>query len=152
VTVRFTAAAEVAAPPAAVWARLVDWPAHARWFPATTITVVDPGTVGLGSRFVALTGVGRVRFADPMRVVEWSPPRNGRSGRCTLDKEGPLLRGRAWLDVLPTRTGCRVTWSEELQVAPRRLTALVPAPLAASSRALFGHALRAMAREIQAER
>jgi hypothetical protein len=137
----FTASVLVAAEPEAVWDRLTDWPSHARWFPSTTIELRAPG--GLGGEFVARTGVGALRFADAMRVVEWSPPRDGRAGRCTLLKLSRVLRGTAWLDVLPEPGGSRVLWSERL---------LVPPPLAAPSRALFARALRRMAAEVEGTR
>jgi carbon monoxide dehydrogenase subunit G len=140
VTASFTAVVRVAAAPEVVWARLTDWPSHARWFPSTTIDVLAPN--GLGGEFVARTGAGALRFPDRMRVVEWTPPRGGRAGRCTLVKLGRLLRGTAWLDVRPERGGSRVLWSERL---------LLPPPLGAPSRALFARALHRMASELEAE-
>ena len=61
------------APPSAVWAVLTDFGAHGRWMPLTTMRL-DPGSPRLGWSFAGLTGVGPLRFSDPMVVTGWSPP------------------------------------------------------------------------------
>ena len=71
---RFVAEVDVAAPAVDVWQRLVDWPAHERWVPATRVTVLTARPDGVGARFVgrsslAVIGLDRLGFDDPMEVT-----------------------------------------------------------------------------------
>ncbi|WP_229054026.1 SRPBCC family protein [Aeromicrobium sp. Leaf350] len=91
---------EVPLSPAEAWARVTDWPRHARAVPLTRITRTADG-------FVARTGVGRLGFDDPMRVVESDPP-----WRCRLVKEGKVVTGWAEIVVEEIPSGSRVTWRE----------------------------------------
>ena len=95
---------EVPLTPEEAWARITDWPRHARAVPLTKIHRTPNG-------FVARTGVGRVGFDDPMRVVENDPPRY-----CRLVKDGRVVTGYAEILVEPTAAGSRVTWRESLHV------------------------------------
>ncbi len=65
----------VPAAPEEVWRRLTDWPAHGRRVPLTRTRVLTPGPNGVGTRFTARTGIGRLSFDDPMEVVRWEPRR-----------------------------------------------------------------------------
>jgi hypothetical protein len=122
------------------WRRLTNWPAHARYVPFTRITVTTPGPNGVGTSFVAHTGVGRVGFDDPMQITAWAAPETGGSGRCRLDKLGHVVTGWAELTVEPKGSGTLATWREDVAVA--RLPRLADAPTALSSRLLFGRVLR----------
>src|SRR4051812_25018584 len=53
-------------PPDEAWARIVDWPQHARFVPFTTIVVTTPPPTGPRTVFNARTGLGRFAFDDPM--------------------------------------------------------------------------------------
>lgn len=132
---------------AEAWGRLTDWPAHGGRVPLTRITGVSVPATGVGARFTARTGVGRVGFDDPMEVVAWSPPGAGRArGRCRLVKRGRVVRGWAEIEVggpeADARDGAgavRVVWREELGVrgVPRALDPLVTW----TARRVFGRVL-----------
>ena len=157
---RFTAEVEVDAPAAAVWERMVDWPAHGRWVPLTTVRVLTPRGDGVGARFVGRTslaavGLPRVGFDDVMEVTEWSPPGDGRPGRCSVRKLGRVLRGTAAFDVVeigpagddsPGRT--RVLWAQEVRIPPVALTRPLDRLVALVSRLGYTAVLRTMAREL----
>ncbi|AUH38932.1 Immediate-early protein 2 [Streptomyces sp. CMB-StM0423] len=124
----------VRAPAVAVWERLTDWPAHGGRVPLTRIVGVSVPAEGVGARFTARTGVGRVGFDDPMEVVEWSPPGAGRAvGRCRLVKRGRVVLGWAEIEVYGPEADAgdagavRVVWREELGVrgVPRTLDPVV---------------------------
>jgi hypothetical protein len=143
-------AVDVEAPAADTWNLLVDWPAHGRWAPLTTVTVITPSPAGVGARFVGRTGIGPLAFDDPMEVVEWSPPVGGSAGHCAVVKQGRLILGAARFDVTPRPAGgCRVTWTYDLEVAPVRLTRLAGRLVALAAGAGVRRALLAMAREVE---
>ncbi|MFF0728536.1 SRPBCC family protein [Streptomyces sp. NPDC004134] len=141
----------VRAPAVAVWERLTDWPAHGGRVPLTRVVGVSAPAEGVGARFTARTGVGRVGFDDPMEVVEWSPPGAGRAvGRCRLVKRGRVVLGWAEIEVYGPRAGtgdagaARVVWREELGVRglPRALDPVV----AWTARRVFGRVLDGLLR------
>ncbi|WBB61071.1 SRPBCC family protein [Streptomyces sp. WMMC500] len=147
----FEVARGVDAPAVQVWGRLTDWPAHGRRVPLTRITGVSVPATGVGARFTARTGVGRVGFDDPMEVVAWSPPGAGRAeGRCRLVKRGRVVRGWAEIEVYGPEAGAgaagpvRVVWREEIGVrgVPRALDPLV----AWTARRVFGRVLDGLLR------
>ncbi|MEV0093245.1 SRPBCC family protein [Streptomyces sp. NPDC050738] len=132
-------------PPAEVWARVTDWPAHAASVPLTSTVVLTPPPAGEGTRFVARTAVGRFTVVDdPMVVVRWEPPVDGSPGVCRVEKEGRILTGWAEIEVAARGAGSVVTWTEELAIA--RLPAFTDPLLARVARAVFGRALAAMLR------
>ncbi|WP_274918352.1 SRPBCC family protein [Streptomyces sp. WZ-12] len=105
--------------PEVAWRRLTRWEAHAARVPLTTITVTTPPPVGLGTIFVARTGLGPLAFDDVMRVVVWEPPGRsggGAAGRCRVEKRGRLVSGRSTIEVAPRDEGCRVAWSGEIRL------------------------------------
>jgi hypothetical protein len=126
--------------PDEAWARIVDWPRHARYVPLTSIVVWPGPATGVGTVFNARTGVGRFGFDDPMEVVVWQPPADGMPGRCRLEKRGSVMRGWAELTVEPRGTGSRATWREA--AAPARLPRVADRVSTASGRWLFGRVLR----------
>ncbi len=110
----------VGALPASVWAAVTDFPAHADAVPLTTITT-DAGDPRVGWRFVARTGIGPLRVDDPMRIALWSPPgEDDGVGRVEITKEGRVLAGWASIEVAPGPTpgSTRLTWREEIDLAP----------------------------------
>jgi hypothetical protein len=127
-------------PPDEAWARIVDWPRHARYVPLTSIRVRPGPATGAGTVVNARTGVGRLGFDDPMEVVVWQPPADGAAGRCRLEKRGSVMRGWAELTVEPHGTGSRATWREE--ATPARLPRIADRVSTASGRWLFGRVLR----------
>ncbi|MFD3659242.1 SRPBCC family protein [Streptomyces sp. NPDC058659] len=131
--------------PDEAWRRLTDWPAHGRQVPLTRTRVLTPGLNGAGTRFTARTGIGRLAFDDPMRVVRWEPPEAGRPGVCRLEKSGRVVRG--WAEVAVSVApdgGCRVRWTEELAV--RGLPRAFDPVLARAGRVLFGRAVDGLLR------
>jgi hypothetical protein len=145
---RFEAETDVAVPPQRAWRALVDWPAHGRWVPLTTVRVLTPRREGIGTRFVGRTAVGPIGFDDPMEVVEWCPPGPGVPGECRVVKQGRVLRGEAWFEVADGPAGgSRVTWVEDVGLPWPRVTRLLDPVLAAIGRAGLRRSLRAMAAE-----
>lgn len=126
-------------PPPEAWARVTDWPRHGRFVPLTTVDVRTAGPNAVGTVFSAHTGVGRVGFDDPMEVVEWEPPAQGRGGRCRLEKRGRVLTGWAELSVEPHGDGSRVVWREQAKAA--RLPGFTDRLSAACGRLLFTRVL-----------
>ncbi|GAA0582275.1 SRPBCC family protein [Streptomyces crystallinus] len=127
--------------PAEVWLRLTDWPRHTGSVPLTRITVSTPPPTGVGTVFVARTGVGRLAFDDPMEVVEWQPPEGEGTGRCRLEKRGRVVTGWAEMEVRPgpEGTGALLVWREDLRVW--RLPHLLDPVTARAGRLVFGRAL-----------
>lgn len=142
--IRIRATEEMPASASRVWGLLTDWESHSRWIPATEVRVLS-GDGGLGTRFVgrssaalavpglgtASTGrlaplagaLGRVGFDDPMTVTVFDPPHEGHAGRCEIEKTGSVVLGTAGFTVAPTGAdSCTVTWWEDVEVAPTRLT------------------------------
>ncbi|WP_418955630.1 SRPBCC family protein [Streptomyces tritici] len=134
--------------PAEAWRRLTDWPAHGARVPFTRTRVLTARPTGVGTRFAARTGVGRLAFDDPMEIVRWEPPTADRPGTCRLEKRGRVVLGWAEIEVSPSAGGgCRVVWSEDLRL--RGLPRAADPLLAAAGRLVFG---RAMAGLLRAER
>ncbi|RSS89157.1 SRPBCC family protein [Streptomyces sp. WAC05292] len=127
-------------PPGEAWRRLTDWERHGTQVPLTRTTVETPPPTGVGTRFTARTGVGRLTFDDPMEVVSWRPPSDGREGTVRLVKRGRVVLGWAEIEVRPMEGGgAEVLWREDLRVRGfgRPFDPLV----AAAGRLLFGRAL-----------
>jgi hypothetical protein len=145
---RFTAVVDTAAAPGPTWQALTDWPSHGRWVPLTRVRVLTPSATGVGARFVGRTGVGPLAFEDPMEVVEWREPAPGVSGHCRVVKQGRVVLGQAWFEVAERRGGSRVTWTEEVEIVPVRLTRPFGRLIGAVGRVAFTRSLRGMAREL----
>ncbi|MFE3587758.1 SRPBCC family protein [Streptomyces niveus] len=140
----FRVARRTALPAGEAWRRITDWPAHARTVPLTRILVETPGPGGTGTVFVARTGLGRVRFDDPMEVVRWEPPTAGRPGRCRLEKRGRVITGWAEIEVEQSGDHTLVRWAEELRVSflPRFLDGVT----ARTGRVVFGRVVDSLLR------
>jgi uncharacterized protein YndB with AHSA1/START domain len=138
----------VAVPPAEMWAIVTDWSGYARWMPLTTMRL-DQGPTRVGWSFAGMSGFGRVRFSDVMRVTEWAPPSQTGAGAFRLVKVGRLLAGWAEVRVLPIADGeqTRLLWRENIVVRPVWFGRLL-APLADRfNEALFSRVIDAMATE-----
>jgi carbon monoxide dehydrogenase subunit G len=149
---RFTSSVDVAAPVGQVWQRITDWPVHGRWIPFTTVQVTSPGANAVGSTFVGRTGLGPIGFDDPMEIVAWSPPVAAGPGYCRIQKHGRVVVGWADFEVQAAGdVGSTVRWTEEVEIAPVRLTRPARWLIAAVGKAGFDRALRTMARELEEE-
>jgi hypothetical protein len=150
---RFTAVVDTPAPPARTWKALTDWPSHGRWTPLTRVRVLTPVASGVGARFVGRTGVGPLAFDEPMEVVEWREPAAGVPGRCRVVKQGRVVLGEASFEVSEGGVGTStVTWSEEIELAPVRLTRPFGRLVGTVGRVAFSRGLCAMSRELASER
>ncbi|MFD5078750.1 SRPBCC family protein [Streptomyces sp. NPDC058371] len=132
------------------WRCLTRWERHADVVPLTRVTVATPPPTGEGTVFVARSGIGALAFDDPMEVVAWTPPREGRPGACRLEKRGTFVTGWAEIEVHASdRGGSRIVWREELRV--RWLPRLCDRPLAWVARRMFGRAVDGLLRGASAE-
>jgi uncharacterized protein YndB with AHSA1/START domain len=138
----------VSASPAEMWTVLTDWAGYARWIPLTTMRL-DQGPTRVGWTFAGLTGLGRVRFADVMRITDWVPPSQDGTGTFRLVKVGRLLAGWAEVTVLPLAGGqqTRLVWRENIVIRPTTVGRLVAPLTDLFNRALFSTVVDAMATE-----
>ena len=144
----FTIERIVAVPPSQVWDIVTDWAGYARWMPLTTMRL-DPGPTRVGWSFAGLTGVGRLRFCDAMRITQWDPPADAGSGAFRLVKVGRLLAGWAEVSVTPLADGgqTRLLWRENIVIRPTFLGRLLGPLTDRLNTALFARVVRAMAVE-----
>ena len=138
----------VAAPPPRVWDVITDWAGYARWMPLTTMRL-DQGPTRVGWSFAGLTGLGRVRFSDAMRITDWAPPSDGGPGSFALVKVGRLLAGWAEVTVLPIAGGeqTRLLWRENIVIRPIPLGRLLAPLTDRASEALFATVIDNIAAE-----
>lgn len=107
--------------PAEAWRRIWDLDAHTRVIPLTRLR--GDGTagaaLGVGGRFVARTGLGPLAVDDVMEVRHFDVPDEGNHhGRAIVEKSGRVVRGRIDARVEPAASGSRVTWTQEIGLAP----------------------------------
>ncbi|RNF81328.1 SRPBCC family protein [Streptomyces botrytidirepellens] len=124
------------------WRRLTQWQRHGRYVPLSSVALRSEGPTRVGSVVVARTGVGRAGFEDPMEVVRWEPPGEGRPGLCRLEKRGSVVLGWAEIEVWADGERSRAVWREEARVA--RLPRALDAPTAWAGRLVFGRVLRGL--------
>jgi hypothetical protein len=123
VRTRIERVVDVAAPASVVWDYVTDWPRQEEWVPQTRVERVD-GADGLGGRFRAWTGVGRVGFWDPMTITAWERAPDG-GGRCEVLHRGSVVRGEGEFTVLSRDGGrSRFVWAEVVVVPGGRAGAL----------------------------
>ena len=129
----------VAAPTMRTWAVLTDMAGHGAVMPLTRMRV-DPGPMGVGWRFTATTGIGRLGFDDDMVVELWEPPGDGvDQGRFVIRKTGRVLRGYADVRVEGLGEGATlVRWTEEIVVQPGWLGARLAPVVDPAVALLFG--------------
>lgn len=123
------------------WAAVTDMHAHGEVVPLTVMRT-DPGPPGLGWRFSAGTGAGRVRAWDHMIVTIWDPPGSrGPHGELRIVKIGAWLRGWAQIVVEPHAEGAQVSWTEELGPRLDPIPRLTGPVSKVAGRRMFGAAL-----------
>lgn len=126
------------------FARITDWERHSDHIPLTTVTVTSTGPLGVGSTFVGRTGLGPLRFDDPMTITRWQPPHGQEPGSCRLDKTGSVVLGWAEIEVRPQGSGSLVLWTEEARV--RGLPEIFDPVARAGGQWMFGRAIDRMLR------
>ena len=99
-----------------VWSVLTDWSRQSQWMWATKVDSTESyesrPSRGVGERFTAVTGIGRLAVADDMVVTAWVPPR-----RVDVRHVGKVIRGTGVFEVyrLPGERS-RVSWTEYIDV------------------------------------
>ncbi len=138
----------VAVPPAQVWDVITDWAGYARWMPLTRMRL-DQGPTRVGWSFDGLTGVGRLRFCDAMRITAWAPTSGAGPGAFRLVKVGRLLAGWAEVSVLPIAGGKQtlLVWRENIVIRPIPLGRLLAPLTDRVNEALFAKVIDDMAAE-----
>ncbi|MFI6052855.1 SRPBCC family protein [Streptomyces violascens] len=131
--------------PAEAWRRLTDWERHGDSVPLTRIVVRTSPQTGVGTVFVARTGLGPLSFDDPMEITRWQPPTGSGPGVCRLEKRGRAITGWAEIEVSRAGTGSYVVWREDLRVRglPRALDGLT----SRVGRVVFGRAVKTLLRD-----
>jgi len=138
----------VAAPPQRVWDVVTDWEGYARWIPLTTMHL-DQGPTRVGWSFAGLTGIGRLRFSDAMRITDWAPPPDAGPGAFRVVKVGRLLAGWAEVKVVPVDGGqsTRLLWRENIVIRPIIVGRLLAPLTDRLNEALFSRVVDAMSAE-----
>ncbi len=112
------------------------------------------GSVSAPSSVSGLVGrlgsvLGRIGFDDPMTVTVFDPPHEGHAGRCEIEKTGSVVLGTAGFTVAPTGAdSCTVTWWEDVEVAPTRLTRWADPVVERAAAYGFARVLRAARAEL----
>ncbi len=144
-----TVTVDVAAPAAAVWDAVTDWPGQGEWMLGTRVSVDGPGDGRhLGARMTAVTGVGPLGVADRMEVVRWEPPH-----RCDVRHLGRVVRGEGVFEVVelaPDRS--RFVWTELLDLPLGALGRLGWPLVRPAMRWGVRYSLQRMARQVEAAR
>jgi polyketide cyclase/dehydrase/lipid transport protein len=106
---------DVAAPASVVWDYVTDWPRQEEWVPKTRVERIDEAD-GLGGRFRAWTGLGKVGFWDPMTITAWERTPDG-GGRCEVLHLGAVVKGEGEFAVLARgEHASRFLWAEVVVV------------------------------------
>jgi len=106
----FRVTTHIDAPPARVWALLVDWEGSSAWMvDATTVEVLGEQREGPGTRVRAVTRIAGLPLVDEMVVTTWEPERL----LAVMHERWPI-RGPAWFELSPDAGGTRFEWAEEL--------------------------------------
>jgi len=138
--VHFTVRKHLPLPGHIAFDELVDWRGHAEWVPMTRV-VIEAGDGGVGTTFVATTGLGPLALPDRMRVDSLDAEKM----TVHISKIGPVLTGDVHLAVHPvTETTCDLTWVEDVRV-PYLPSFLAP-PVAFAARKAFEISIKAMAK------
>lgn len=149
--VHFTVTVPFDAPARTVWDEMIDWKGHEEWIPATRVKIDDGDPTAIGATFTAWTGFGPASLEDRMRVTECTWDDDAGTGRCEVEKLGPVLTGRAGFDVRPRADGAgsEVEWLEDVDV---RWLPSPFAPIVARLSALgFKRGMQGLAKKLAAD-
>jgi len=156
---RFRVEVMVAAPVPVVWARLTDWPTHARLAPFTRVELIGSGDRP-GTGFVARTGIGPLSFDDPMVIEEFRlptevvEPGTEPAARLRVRKTGRVVLGQVEAALWPVAgpiARTRLVWDEEIRLAPVWLTRPVEPVIGWVAGFGYRSSLRRLARQIEGE-
>ena len=140
--VRFEVQVVMEHPARTVFEALIDWPGHATWVPMTRVEVLE-GEGGVGTIFIATTGLGPLALPDRMRVTRL----DDQSMSVEVVKIGPILTGDVALHVQPrSERDCQVDWIEDIRVP--LLPQFLARPVAALASRAFRSSLARLARRI----
>jgi hypothetical protein len=92
-----------------------------------------------------VTGLGPVRFSDPMEVTAWHPPH-----RADVRHLGGVVRGTGSFIVEPAPGGAWLTWVEDLQAPLGQVGRVGLGLLAPVARRALRLSLRRLARDLEA--
>ncbi len=102
-------AVEIAAPPEAVWRRLVDWEHLDAWMrEASEFQVVTSHREGVGVEARAKIRIAGITTVDTVRVSRWEPP-----GWFEIEHLG-WVKGSGLMHCRPTPAGTWLWWRETL--------------------------------------
>jgi hypothetical protein len=122
VRTRLERTVDIAAPASVVWNYVTDWPRQGEWIPKTRVERIG-AAAGVGGRFRAWTGLGRVGFWDPMTITSWERSPDG-GGRCEVLHRGSVVHGEGEFSVLAIDDAhSRFVWAELLVVPGGRVGA-----------------------------
>ena len=138
--VHFTVRKHLPLPGRIAYDELVDWRGHAEWVPMTRV-VIEAGDGGVGTTFVATTGLGPLALPDRMRVEAMDSD----ARTVTVVKIGPVLTGEVHLAVESVGdAACTVLWDEDITVP--LLPGFLAKPVGAVARKAFEVSLDRMAK------
>lgn len=140
--VEFTAKRSLLLPARTVFDALTDWRGHADWVPMTRVSI-ESGDGGVGTVFVATTGLGPAALPDRMRVEQLDAD----AMTVHIIKIGPVLRGDVRIAVTETSNiTCDVTWHEDIVVP--MLPAFAAPAVAAATKTAFEKSLDRLVRHL----
>lgn len=141
--VHFTVRKHLPLPARSVYDELVDWRGHAEWVPMTRV-VIESGDGGVGTTFVATTGLGPLALPDRMRVEEM----DSADMTVRIAKIGPVLTGDVVLAVrAASEESCDLLWDEDVTVPV--LPKFLAGPVGVVARLAFGVSIDAMAKRVR---
>ena len=138
----FTVRRSLRLPAQAVFDELIDWSGHAEWVPMTKVEILE-GDGGVGTAFVATTGLGKAALPDRMRVEAL----DREAMTVHIVKIGPVLTGDVHLAVTASsNTTCELSWVEDVRVPG--LPAFLARPVAAAATKAFTSSIDRMAKRV----
>jgi carbon monoxide dehydrogenase subunit G len=106
---RIKVSIDIPQPPEVVWADVARLETHVEWMAdADSIEFEGEQRDGVGTTMKVLTKIGPLKTVDVIRVLVWEPPRT-----IEVRHEGLVVGEGAFL-LIPTHTGTRFQWAEDL--------------------------------------
>lgn len=140
---RVVVARDVPVPPNTLFDELRHLERHVEWMSdAESITFTSAQREGVGTSFVCRTKVGPLVTSDVMTVVEW------RENALIAVVHRGLFTGHGTFFLVPTPSGTRLEWSEELIFPPWLLGPLGAALARPVLRAIWRRNLRRLSERL----